>query len=193
MSIRSTLKKICIGVLAITIFGFIADAAFVLKFPKRSLPEDKADVVVVLGAAIRSKAIFNRTLKGLRLYEAGKGEKLVLAGGKTSSPDESEAHYMGRIVIANAVLPPTYILDETSLNTYENLEHAKKLVPNATSVLIVSDTYHLPRAVLVAHKVGFTEVYWDSPSSNYYPSADLQWYYFREMMAIVDYIPKLVF
>lgn len=175
------------------IFIFAVDATFVLKFPKRALPKEKVDAVVVLGAAINSQAAYKRTMKALRLYEDGFGKQLVLAGGRTSNLDETEAHYMGRIVTTNAIESPHFLLEEQSQNTWENLENTKKLLPENASILIISDTYHLPRAVLIARKLGFRQVYWDSPDQYYYPDRDLRWYYFREMAAILDYLPRLVF
>lgn len=172
---------------------FSIDVTYVLKFPKRALPESQVDAIVVLGAAINSRAAFNRTITALRFYEDGKAKQLVLSGGRTSHLDETEAHYMGRVVVANAVKPPEFLLEEHSLNTWDNLHNTRKLLPEAKSILIVSDTFHLPRAVLVAKKAGFEEVYWDSPDQYYYPEENLRWFYFREMLAMLDYIPRLVF
>jgi uncharacterized SAM-binding protein YcdF (DUF218 family) len=194
-TVQRVFKRSAIVASVFILVVFVIDATFILKFPKRALPPQgtEADVIVVLGAAINSRAVFNRTIKGLRMYEADKGRQLVLAGGKTSKADETESHYMGRVVVANAVEPPRFILEQASQNTWENLHYTRRLVPDAQSVLIISDTFHLPRAVLVAKKAGFTEVYWDSPDQYYYSSDDLRWYYFREMVALLDYMPRLVF
>ena len=187
------IRRVIIGISIVVVVVFAIDATFVLKFPKRALPQKSVDAIVVLGAAINSRASFSRTIKALRLYEQGKGKLLVLSGGRTSAYDETEAHYMGRVVLKNAVKPPKFVLEGDSESTWENLQNTKKLLPDIQSILIVSDTYHLPRAVLVAKKVGFTEVYWDSPDQYAYPPGELRWYYFREMAAVLDYIPRLVF
>lgn len=193
LSIRQWVFRIACMLSVVIIVVFSLDATFILKFPKRALPQSKVDAIVVLGAAINSQASFNRTIKALRLYEAGYASQMVLAGGRTSSLDETEAHYMSRVVVANAVEPTNYILENDSQSTWENLANTKKLLPKARSILIVSDTYHLPRAVLVARKLGYTQVYWDSPDQYYYSSHDLRWYYFREMAALLDYSPRLLF
>lgn len=190
---KKIFARLILGFIIAALLLVLADAVFVYKFPKRALPRDQVDAVVVLGAAINSRAVFNRTIKGLRLYEQGKGEMLVLTGGRTSDMDETEAHYMGRVVNANAVRTPRVALEELSQNTWENLHNTKTLLPEVKSVLIVSDTYHLPRAVLVAKKAGFTEVFWDSPSQYYYSDQQLRWYYLREMAALIDYLPRLAF
>ena len=170
------------------------DATIVLKFAPTYLPQDKVDAIVVLGAAPNSPAIFNRTITGLRLYEQGKSNTFVLAGGKVAKEDEPEARNMYRIVLNNAIVTPgNILLEDQSHNTYENIYNTKRLLPEAKSVLVVSDKFHLPRAVTVARFAGFEEVYWSSPRESYYRSAELRWYYFREMVAMLYYIPRLVF
>ena len=84
------------------------------------------------------------------------------------------------------------LLEQKSTNTLENLKNSKKLVLGGSSVIVVSDTYHLPRAFLVAKAVGFSRVYWSAPSSSYYEPAELVRYYGREFAAVLAYIPRLI-
>lgn len=172
----------------------LLDAVFVLGFPRQSLPPEgqPADAVVVLGAAPNSPAIHNRALKGLELYKTGQAKEIILTGGITSVRDESEAMNMARFLHKGEPILLPLTLEEHSANTFENLDNSKKLVPTANRIVIVSDTYHLPRSFLIAKRLGFTDVYWDSPDSGYYKFSELMWYYGREMVAIVAYIPKLV-
>lgn len=187
-------KKAAHWLIRIILLVFLADAVFVLVFPRTSLPQtgEKADAVVVLGAAPNSPAIHNRALKGYQLYNEGRARQLVLSGGVTSNLDESEAQNMNRFLQKQG-LPVQAVLEQKSTNTLENLENSRRLLPEAGSVIVVSDVYHLPRAFLVAKAVGFARVYWDAPSSNYYKASELMWYYGREVVAILAYIPKLLF
>lgn len=172
----------------------LVDVLFVILFPHASLPSSDypADAIIVLGAAPNSPAIRNRASKGLELYYAGQAEQIILTGGNTSSKDESEAMNMARFLarIETTAVPTT--LEEHSTNTFENLKNSRILVPSANRIVIVSDVYHLPRAFLIAKRLGFKDVYWESPSSNYYKPSELAWYYGREMVAILAYIPKFV-
>lgn len=161
----------------------------------------KADSAIILGAAINTPALYNRSLEGLRLYEAGKTEVLVLSGGRISDKDISEAGYMKKVILKNSD-PSTssgskiiqrIILEENSHTTFENIENSKKLIPNAKSVIIVSDKYHLARGVLIAKRLGFSSVYWSAPDSGYYPKEELYYHYFRESIALLAYIPKFLF
>ncbi len=150
-----------------------------------------------MGAAINSPSLKNRTLEALEIYEQEKAEVMILSGGKIADPDISEAEYMEKIINQNATAEVNYILEEDSHSTYDSLINAKKKLleinPDADSIIIVSDSYHLARAVLLAKRLGFETVYWNSPSSGYYQRDVLRYYYFREFFAMLNYIPKFIF
>lgn len=188
------LKRLLKCIAYIIVLVLLVDGLFVTLFPRKSLPptDYPADAIIVLGAAPNSPAIRNRASKGLELYYAGQAQQLILTGGNTSSRDESEAMNMNRFLarIETTAVPTT--LEERSTNTFENLQNSRALVPEAKRIIIVSDTYHLPRAFLIAKRLGYVDVYWESPSSNYYRPSELVWYYGREMAAILAYIPKFV-
>lgn len=187
-------RKAAKWLVRIIIIILLADVVFVLAFPRASVPPAgmPADVAIVLGAAPNSPAIHFRALQGYELYHQGYAKQLILSGGVTSSLDESEAQNMNRFLLKQG-LDAHALLEEKSTNTLENLENSKRLVPGVGSVVVVSDAYHLPRAYLVAKAVGFSRVYWSAPSSNYYKPAELAWYYGREFVAVLAYIPKLIF
>ncbi len=190
---------------ALTVFTvFLVDLVVVIGVSLYKPEIKRADAVVILGAAINTPALYNRSLEGLRVYENGGGEVLVLSGGKISNKDISEAEYMRRVIEKNynnddndntGSKPEelNLILEEDSHNTYENIKNTKEKIPGAKSLVVVSDRFHLARAVLVAKRMGFEDVYWSSPSPKYYKTSELIFYYFREAIAMIDYIPKFIF
>lgn len=188
------IKRLINIVIKLVVLLVLADAVFVWAFPNTDLPpQDKpADAVIVLGAAPNSPAIRNRARLGYLLYTDGLAKAIILTGGKTSSKDESEAMNMARFLTSEEPATAPLVLEEQSANTFENLRNSKQLVPTADSIIIVSDSYHLPRAFLTAKSLGFSDVYWDSPNSDYYGSRELAWYYIREVVAIIAYLPKLL-
>lgn len=156
-------------------------------------PEIKhADAVIVLGAAINTPALTNRTLEGLELYESGKADVMVLSGGKISEADISEAQYMEKVIKKNATKKVNYIFEEESHSTYDNIKNSKAKLGDKDSVIVVSDAFHLARAVLMAKRAGFETVYWSAPSSGYYRHDELRYYYFRELIAMFNYLPKFI-
>jgi uncharacterized SAM-binding protein YcdF (DUF218 family) len=171
----------------------IADIAVVVGMAHYRPNFSHADNAIVLGAAIYTPALKNRTLTALDLYEQGKADKLILSGGRISDSDISEAQYMEKVIKQNQDANAKYVLEDGSHNTYENIHNSQKLMGENDSVVIVSDEFHLARAVLVAKRAGIEKVYWESPEPTYYTKRELNFYYFRELVAMIAYIPKFIF
>lgn len=172
----------------------IADVAVVLIFAHYRPPVGQADAIIVLGAAINTPALTSRTMEGLKYYREGKSKVMIFSGGRISDADLSEARYMQKVVLKNTAPgdQPTMILEEDSHNTYENLKNSREKLPNVHSVIIVSDEFHLARAVMTAKALGYGPVYWSAPEPNYYQPLELQRYYAREVAAMIAYIPKFL-
>lgn len=159
---------------------------------------EHADAAIILGAAINTPALSNRTTTALDLYKEGKVDRLVLSGGKISESDISEAQYMEKIIKRFSDKEVEYILEEQSHNTYENITNSKQKLSEVgqgtdSSVVIVSDEFHLARGVFLAKRAGFETVYWRAPEPSYYSAHDLRFYYVREFFAMINYIPKFIF
>jgi uncharacterized SAM-binding protein YcdF (DUF218 family) len=179
--------------LTIAVLAVVAlDIGYITLIAKWRPEIKKADAVIVLGAAINTPALDNRTLEGLHLYEQGKADVMVLSGGKISEPDISEAEYMEKVIKKNAKGTVAYVLEDQSHNTYENIFNSIRKIEKKESIIIVSDEFHLARAVLVAKRAGFESVYWSAPKPEYYNSTELRRYYIREFFAMLSYLPKLI-
>ena len=172
---------------------FAIDAGLIFLIGNWSPEIKQTDGIIILGAAINTPALKNRTLEGLRLYEEGHGKKMILSGGKIADSDISEAEYMAKIIKKNAEADVDYVLEDQSHNTYENIKFSKEKLGEGSSVIIVSDQFHLARGVMLAKRAGFETVYWSAPSPDYYSATDLRFYYFREFLAMINYIPKFIF
>jgi uncharacterized SAM-binding protein YcdF (DUF218 family) len=170
----------------------VVDILIVVGFSIYRPAIPKTDAIIVLGAAINTPSLYNRSLQGLKLYQEGKGEVIVASGGRISDDDISEAAYISKVIKKNGDQAIPVILEDKSTDTYENIKFSKVKIPDATSIVIVSDDFHLARAVLMAKREGFAHVYWSSPQPYYYSKTDLVFYYFREIVAMIDYIPKFI-
>ncbi len=171
---------------------FVLDLAVIVAFAIFHPKVQKADVIVVLGAAIKTPAAYNRSLEGLRLYEAGQAPVIVVSGGEDYKGSISEAQYMQNAIAYKASILVPVILEDQSHSTFENIQNTKAKLPKAKSLIIVSDSFHLARAVFVAKRLGFEDVYWSSPSQKYYSFKDISYYYLRESMAMINYLPKFI-
>jgi uncharacterized SAM-binding protein YcdF (DUF218 family) len=185
--------KVC-KYLAIIIFSILlADVIIVIFFSIYRPPVKKADAIVVLGAAINTKEIYYRSLQGLKLYQAGDAPVIVLSGGQDFPKAPTEAEYMEKVINANSTTSVALILENQSHSTYDNIKNTKNIIGPDKSIIIVSDGYHLARAVVMAEREGFKVVYWSSPNPSYYKPSELAFYYGREFLAMISYIPKFIF
>ncbi len=179
-------------IVAVAVIILIADVMLVFGMAHYRPPIQKADAVIVLGAAINTPALYNRTVEGLGLYNAGNAGVMVLSGGKIAEADISEAQYMEKVIKKNSPRLPKYILEDQSHTTYENIKNSQAKLDKSGSVIIVSDQFHLARSVLTAYRAGFKPVYWSAPKPDYYTNKELRYYYIRELVAMISYIPHFI-
>ena len=121
----------------------------------RALP-----VALVLGAAVwpggeASPSLRRRALTATALWHAGRVRAIVGCGGVGEHPP-SEAEVI-RVLCLEAGVPGEAVFCEgQSRNTHENIMLALPVLARlgGRDVLVVSDGYHLPRALLVARRAG---------------------------------------
>lgn len=176
---------------------FAIDLSIIIAFSAtHPMPPHRVDAVIILGAKVGTPALQYRTLTGLAYYQQGKANTLVLSGAQGPGESESEAQAMENIikeqVMKNHGKMPHIVLETKSTNTFQNLSNARALIPHTASVVVVSDGYHLARSYAIAKRVGFRDVYWNSPKPAYYTRIDLAHYYVREAVALIAYIPRLI-
>lgn len=116
----------------------------------------EADAAIVLGAAQwngKPSPVFEGRLKqGIELYEQGAVEYLVLTGGKSEDAASSEAEVGKQYAMEKGIPEEDILYEDRSLVTEENLNNAKEVAKKNEihSFLLVSDQFHLKRAVAMA-------------------------------------------
>ena len=124
--------------------------------------EDRDDrpVALVLGAAVwrsgrASPTLERRAMRAVQLWRDGEVRAIVGCGGLGAHPP-SEGQAIREICIREGVPDAVVLCEELSANTEENVRFALPLLReiDAREVIVVSDRYHLPRALLVARRLG---------------------------------------
>jgi SanA protein len=116
-----------------------------------------AQVALVLGAAVNadgtpSQMLADRVTTALRLYRAGKVDKLLVSGDHgTTSYDEPDT--MKRALLAAGVPARDVFTDHAGFDTWDSMVRARKVF-GVRSALIVTQGFHLPRAVWLAREAG---------------------------------------
>ena len=115
-------------------------------------------VIIVLGAAVwpggrASPTLRRRSEHAARLFLAAGAGQIIATGGVGKHPP-SEAAVTAAICTAMGVPDAAVIREGASTTTLENLRFAMALLPAGQSVTIVTDYYHIPRALLTARMLG---------------------------------------
>lgn len=133
----------------------------------------KADVIIVLGAALSSDGVspvFRERLNhGITLYNEGYADKILVTGGIGEGSYLSDAYVAGMYLMEQGIPEEDILLEEESQTTLSNLENAKTIMDENgfSSALIVSDPMHMKRAMLFAKDVGITAYSSPTPSTMY--------------------------
>ncbi|MEJ6395632.1 YdcF family protein [Gymnodinialimonas sp. 2305UL16-5] len=115
--------------------------------------------IMILGAAVwpdgPSPTLTRRVHHGATLYHKGCGGLVVACGG-VGRFGPSEAEVMARILRDRDVPDSAIRLEDRSRNTAQNIAFALPILEaeGITQLIIVSDSYHLPRARLIARRHG---------------------------------------
>ena len=121
-----------------------------------------ADVIIVLGAAVwpneqPGPSLKARTERAIEVYRDGHAPHLILSGGLGRNPPE-EAEVMRRLAVEAGIPSGVLFLEKESHSTWENLLGASEIMQERgwTTALVVSDPYHMKRALLMAEDLGLT-------------------------------------
>lgn len=116
-------------------------------------------VAVILGAAVwaegPSPTLRRRTAAAAALWHEGRADHFVPCGGLGRHPPE-EARAMADLLAAAGVPKDRISPEARSTSTAENLRLALPILAGLapSEVLVVSDAYHLPRARIIARRLG---------------------------------------
>ncbi len=116
-----------------------------------------ADCILVLGCGVRptgepSLMLRDRLDMGLSLYEAGAAPKLLMSGDH-GRKEYDEVNVMKDYAMDFGVPSEDVFMDHAGFSTYESMYRARDVFC-AETVIIVSQQYHLYRAVYDARALG---------------------------------------
>lgn len=120
-----------------------------------------ADCILVLGCLVKddgtpSNMLHDRLQRSVELYEAGAGKKLLMSGDHGQA-DYDEVNTMKRFAVERGVPSEDVFMDHAGFSTYESLYRAKEVF-GVKKVVIVTQKYHLYRALYIAQSLGLEAV-----------------------------------
>ena len=138
-----------------------ASLAAVLLVGNRDSAQN-ADAIVVLGAAQYSgrpsPVLEARLDHAIRLYRRGIAPNLIVTGGKAAGDITSEAETSARYARRNGVPATAILLEDESRSTTEQMHSVARMARShgISSVVLVSDRFHMLRLLLTAWKLHLT-------------------------------------
>ena len=144
---------------------------------------DDFDCILILGAGVKKDGsptdmLYDRLIAGYEAFEDGKSQVIFLTGD-SENEDYTETATMKKVLKENGVDEANIICDGYGLSTYESIWRAKN-VYGYKKILIVSQKYHLHRAIYIAQELGL-EAYGLDGALRSYGKQPL--YSFREYLA----------
>lgn len=115
------------------------------------------DCILVLGCGVRedgspSDMLRDRLTRGIALYNAGAAPRLLMSGDH-GRVEYDEVNTMKRIAVEAGVPSGHVFMDHAGFSTYESVYRAKEIF-GADRIIIVTQEYHLYRALYVAEQLG---------------------------------------
>ena len=115
------------------------------------------DCILVLGCGVRadgtpSDMLHDRLRRGVELFEAAAAPKLLMSGDHgRAGYDEVDA--MKTFAVEAGVASDDVFMDHAGFSTYESMYRAKEIF-QAKKIIIVTQEYHLYRAIYIAESLG---------------------------------------
>ncbi len=186
LKVLLVLLCLCIlGVVAVpTINGIVKrTTADQLILSQDAAALEDVDCILVLGCLVRpngvpSGMLHDRLTRGVELYELGAAPKLLMSGDH-GTVDYDEVAAMKQFAVDAGISSQDVFMDHAGFSTYESIYRAKEIF-QADKILIVTQEYHLYRALYIANRLGI-EAY--GVSSDYHTYAGQSMRDAREMLA----------
>ena len=167
------LVGILAGVMLLSVSGAVRDKTEdrILSAEELASMEGEFDCILVLGCRVYadgepSPMLYDRIQTGVQLYKAGVGKRLLMSGDN-QDVTYNEVAAMQREAEELGVPAEAILCDRYGLSTYDSVVRALQEY-GCKRVVIVTQSYHLYRALYVAEKLGLEA---------YGASADLRPYY----------------
>lgn len=144
-----------VTVLVINFFVKIVTKNRILKKEEYCKLED-IDCIIVLGAGIwgdkPSPMLEDRLKEAVSLYNQNISSKIIMSGDHGKA-DYDEVNIMKEYAIEQGVASEDIFMDHAGFSTYESMYRAKEVF-EANKIVIVTQKYHLYRALYIAKQLG---------------------------------------
>ncbi len=176
---------VCLVLVVVISFG-----SFLFAFGNNDNADYTEQTVIVLGCGIRgervSVGLAKRLNKAYEYHEKNPDATIIVSGGQGPQEDIPEALAMKRYLVEKGVPEEKIIMEDKSTSTITNFRNSYSIMKekgmSTSSVVFVTNAYHVYRSSWYAKNEGFAEIA--------HLGTDIIWYtvpmnYMREMLAVL--------
>jgi len=166
------MKTKLIALFILLVIGFIYTAFGIHSYSKVFFKTSE-NVAVVLGAGTHhgklSKVYEQRVLHAIYLLDHKCVEKIIFTGGYGENQTISDSKAVANYALQRGVLPLQILIEESSTITFQNIKNTKTIMENnqLKSALLVSDPYHMKRAMHMCNLIGVNAYPSPTPTTMY--------------------------
>ncbi len=146
---------IAIIILGINLYIILSTKKQIIKKDDYTKLSD-IDCIIILGAGIvegkPSHMLEDRLLEGIKLYQNNISDKIIMSGDH-GRKEYDEVNVMKNYAIQKGVPSENIFMDHAGFSTYESIYRARDIF-KARKVVIVTQKYHLYRALYIANQLG---------------------------------------
>lgn len=160
MRLPQALRCVVLVLVGIGLAAFVFVEGLIVSHMAKTTDAD-LDYVIVLGAQVRedgpSVVLRYRLDRTFEYLETHPDTICILSGGQGSNEPFSEAEGMVRYLEQKGIAKERLIPEAESLTTAQNIQNSKKLLPQGASVGIITNDFHMFRALQIAKKQGLPD------------------------------------
>jgi len=140
---------LCLAVVIVSVFRYELVFDAMENFLIVNGEPKPADVIIILGGGPGEVVDV-----GVRLYQSGYANKIILTGGSTSC-ETTEAQLMQRQALSSGVPKDDILLEEQARSTYENAKYSFEIMRSKKfrSAILVTSAYHTRRASMIFNRL----------------------------------------
>ena len=156
---------ICASLVAIALIIVVVPNAIMLASAGRCIVQPKEvgklesdfDCILVLGAGVYSDKtptpmLNDRLVVACEAYELGLSDRIIMSGDHRTD-DYNEPAAMKKFAIEQGIDSKVIFMDHAGVSTYDSIYRAINIF-GAKKILIVTQEYHLYRAIFIARSLG---------------------------------------
>jgi len=131
-----------------------------------------SDTIIILGAKLightPSALLRLRLDEGIKLYNEGYASTIIVSGAQGKDEEMSEAAGMQSYLTSRGIPAENILLEDKSFNTYQNLTNSQAIMQQKglQTAIIVSNSSHIRRCLLLAHNLKLQATGAPAPMSN---------------------------